>query len=942
MKNLLLIDGNSILNRAFYGIMNSKLLTTKDGIPTNAVYGFLAIMFKILEEKKPEYMAVAFDLKAKTKRHILYPDYKGTRKGMPDELAVQLPIIKEILVAMNIEIIEKEGYEADDILGTLAKFGVKEGLNVTVLTGDRDYFQLAEKNITIRIPRTKQGKTETEDFDKNKVLEVYGLEPLKLIEVKGLMGDTSDNIPGVPGVGEKTAINLIKEYGSIENLYKVLPETKEIKGKLRERLEENKELAFLSRTLGEIDINAEIEKDLNKLKNEEWNYVAVYEIFKTLSFSKYIERFDLQKYATATTNAMDNNSEVTEKKLEISVEKNTSKEDIQNLITSIRTTSKMYFYVDIINKDDENLIIKKGISGVYIYNETENKVYYLLSKDFTENYKEIIEDKSILKIGYKLKEVYILLKQLGIEAQNMMFDISVASYLLNSTQAKYNIEKVIEDNLNVNLDVYENEEKEENEANEIDIANNQENRENIENKKQDVQLDLFSTSVDNSNLTTEQEEKTFKKLYGIFAYSIFKLYDVLIEKLKETEQLDLFNTIEMPLTEVLAEMQINGIYVDKKELEKFGNKLKERIAELTKEIHELAGGIEFNISSPKQLGEVLFEKLNLPVQKKTKSGYSTDVEVLEKLKPYHPVIEKILEYRQLMKLSSTYVEGMIPYINPVTNKIHSTFHQTVTATGRISSADPNLQNIPTRVELGKQLRKVFKATDNNEFIDADYSQIELRVLAHISEDATMIEAFNNDEDIHKQVASKVFKVPYDKVTKEQRTHAKAVNFGIVYGISDFGLGEQLHIPIKQAKEYIEQYLKKYKGIRLFMENIVKEATEKGYVETLFKRKRYVEELKSKNFNIRHFGKRVAMNTPIQGTAADIMKIAMINVYKKLKENNLKSKLVLQIHDEIMIEALKEEKELVKEIIKDSMENAVKLNVELKIDIEEGKNWYSVK
>lgn len=945
MKNLLLIDGNSILNRAFYGIMNSKLLTTSDGTPTNAVFGFLAIMFKILEEIKPEYMAVAFDLKAKTKRHILYADYKGTRKGMPDELAVQMPIIKEILVAMNIEILEKEGYEADDILGTLAKFGVKEGLNVTVLTGDRDYFQLAEDHITIRIPRTKQGKTETEDFDKNKVIEVYGLEPEKLIEVKGLMGDTSDNIPGVPGVGEKTALNLIKQYGSIESLYKTLPQNKDIKGKLRERLEENKELAFLSRTLGEIDINAEIDTDLNKLLNEEWNYTAVYEIFKHLSFNKYIERFDLHKYAITE------NIDEVEENIEILVEEKTSQDDIKNLISSIKSNSRMFFYVDIVDKNDENLIIKKDISGAYIYNEIENKTYYILGQEFIKKFKEILENKSILKIGYKLKEVYIILKQENIEPKNMMFDISVASYLLNSTQNKYNIERIIEDNLNINLDVYDNLEKVKVVEEQV-LDGDEKDEQNVSEEQQ--QLNIFNMSNlelknsktvdDNLNLFDSETDtsKQFIFKYGVFAFSIFKLHDVLIEKLKETEQLDLFNNIEMPLTEVLAEMQINGIYVDKNELENFGNDLKQRINELTKEIHELSGGIEFNISSPKQLGEVLFEKLQLPVQKKTKSGYSTDVEVLEKLKSHHPVIEKILEYRQLMKLNSTYVEGMIPCINPVTSKIHSTFHQTVTATGRISSTEPNLQNIPTRMELGKQLRKIFKATGSNIFVDADYSQIELRVLAHISNDLTMIEAFNNDEDIHKQVASKVFKTPYDKVTKEQRSHAKAVNFGIVYGISDFGLAEQLRIPIKQAKEYIEQYLKKYKGIKLFMENIVKEATEKGYVETLFKRKRYVEELKSKNFNIRHFGKRVAMNTPIQGTAADIMKIAMINVYKKLKENNLKSKLVLQVHDEIMVEALEEEKKIVKTIIKDSMENAAKLNVELKIDIEEGKDWYSAK
>ena len=911
MKNLVLIDGNSILNRAFYGIMNSKMLTTKDGTPINAVFGFLAIMFKILEDINADYIAVAFDLKAKTKRHILYADYKGTRKGMPDELAVQLPIIKEILVAMNIEIIEKEGYEADDILGTLAKFAVKENINVTILTGDRDYFQLAEDHIIIRIPRTKQGKTETEDFDRNKVLEVYGLEPIKLIEVKGLMGDSSDNIPGVPGVGEKTALTLIKEYGSIDNIYKSLEEgkeSKEIKGKLKERLEENKELAYLSRTLGEIDINADIEKDLNKLKNVEWNYEAVYEIFKALSFNKYIERFNLQKYA------LNSNEEKETLNEEIIVKESITEEGIKSLISNIKENKEMYFYADIVEKKDETLILKENILGVYVYNQKENITYYI--EDITK-LKEILEDKEILKIGYKLKEIYIILKQKGINIENIMFDISVASYILNATESKYNIEKIIENNLEINLDLYEK-------------VKNEDNNE-------DKQLDLFTM-----NNEQEENKSKFKYVYGVYAYAIYKLHSILINKLIETEQLELFNNIEMPLTEVIAEMQLNGIYVDKNELENFGNDLKVRIKELTEEIHELAGGIEFNISSTKQLGEVLFEKLQLPAQKKTKSGYSTSVEVLEKLVDKHPIIEKILEYRQLVKLDTTYVEGLIPCINPVTHKIHSTFHQTVTATGRISSTDPNLQTIPTRLELGRKLRKVFKAADNNIFIDADYSQIELRVLAHISQDKNMIEAFNNNEDIHKQVASKVFKVPYDKVTKEERSAAKAVNFGIVYGISDYGLGEQLHISRKQAKEYIEQYLKKYKGIKEFMSNVVKESRERGYVETLFKRKRTVEELKSKNFNISHFGERVAMNTPIQGTAADIMKIAMINVYKRLKNEKLQAKLILQVHDEIMLETPEVEKEKVKEIVKEEMENAAKLSVELKVDVEEGKDWYTAK
>lgn len=881
MNKLLLIDGNSIINRAFYGIMGSKMLMTEDGTYTNAVYGFLSILFKELDDIKPEYLVVAFDLKAPTHRHKMYDKYKANRHGMPEELAMQMPILKETLKAMNVCIIEKEGYEADDILGTLAKWGQKEELEVTVLTGDRDSFQLIDKNIKVRIPRTKMGKTETEDYTVEKIEEEYGLEPLDLIEVKGLMGDTSDNIPGVPGVGEKTALNLIKQYKSIDEVYNHIDEQK---GKLKEKLSENKDLAYLSRTLGTIDINAPIEKDLGAFQVEEWNKPEVLEIFKKLKFNRFIDRFALQENIGATSFS---DSQIN---TEIEHEKIVDKTKLAELKQEIQENKVIYYYLT-----EEKFII---------YSPKTNKCF---SIENIQDFKDIFEDKNILKCSYKQKEEFIILWNKGIEAKNLMFDIAIAGYILNSNINKYTIEYLANEYINFDIAEY--------------LSNTEET--GIE------QITLFD------NVEEPKEDKTY-----IYVYAIYKLYNVLTQKMKEAGSIDLFNKIEMPLTEVLASMQYEGIYIDKQELLDFGKELQEKIDILIQEIYELTGE-EFNINSTKQLGEILFEKLKLTAKKKTKTGYSTDVDVLEKIKYEHPVIEKILEYRQLQKLNSTYVEGLIPYIDE-TGRIHSKFHQTVTTTGRISSTDPNLQNIPTRMELGRKLRKVFKPEQGYIFVDADYSQIELRVLAHISEDKNMIEAFCNNEDIHAQAASKVFNIPLEEVTKEERTKAKAVNFGIVYGISEFGLGEQLGVSRKKAKEYIEQYLDKYSGIKEFMINIVEETKEKGYVETLYHRRRYVPELKSNNYMVRQFGGRVAMNTPIQGTAADIMKIAMINVYNKLKENNLKSKLIVQVHDEILVETLESEKEQVKQIVKEEMENVIKLKVPLLAEVEEGYNWYEAK
>ena len=894
MSKLVLIDGNSIMNRAFYGIMGSKMLTTKDGKYTNAIYGFLAILFNIIDELKPEYMAVAFDVKGKLKRKELFEGYKANRHGMPEELAEQMPVIKDVLRAMNIDILEKEGYEGDDILGTLAKFGEKKGLEVTILSGDRDTFQLASDNITIRIPRTKAGKTETENYNREKIIEEYGIEPKQLIEVKALQGDTSDNIPGVPGIGPKTALSLIQKYHSVKELYEKIEKGKDdLKGKQKENIIANKEMAELSRTLGQIDTKVPLDQKLEDLKVEEWDRPKVLELFEELRFQRYIDKFSLRTAENVIVKK--------EEKQKIEIIETDQIPDLNG---------KLYYYLELVDNNNEENIIKKDIVGIGIY--SNEKLYHISkSENFEKTLKEIFENEKIEKYGYNLAEDYILLKQIGITMKNIVFDLKVATYILEPT-SKLDIDIIVRDYLEIN-------------NSELFSA-------------QGIDEESKQTSLFDS---PKEENQLSKMKCCIYAKEIYQLSEITLKKLQEAEEIELFKNIDMPTVEVLAEMQWNGMYLDVNELENYGDMLKTRLNSLTDEIYKLCGE-EFNINSPKQLGEVLFEKLKLPVVKKTKNGYSTDVDVLEKLVEEHPVIEKLLEYRQLMKLNSTYVEGMKVYVNPKTKRIHSFFHQTITATGRISSTEPNLQNIPTRFELGKQLRKVFKPAENCIYIDADYSQIELRVLAHISNDEHMIQAFKNGEDIHKQAASKVFNIPIDEVTKEQRNSAKAVNFGIVYGISDFGLGEQLHISRKQAKQYIDQYLELYSGIKQFMTNIVEEAKEKGYVETEFKRRRYIPELKSNNYMVRQFGQRAAMNTPIQGTAADIMKIAMINVLKEIKLRNLKSKIVLQVHDEMMIEAPIDEAEEIKEILKNKMENATQLKVPLIAEISEATNWYDCK
>ena len=882
MKKLLLVDGNSIMNRGFYGINIG--MKNNEGKSTNALYGFLSILFKNCEDIKPDYLMVAFDSKtgANTRKEM-YDGYKKSRHGMPEELAEQMPEIKEILDDMGVTHIELPDFEGDDIIGTTAKKFASDDVEVWLLSGDRDLFQLLQKNIKILIPRTKMGKTETDIYDEKKLKEEYGLTPSGMIELKALMGDSSDEIPGAPGVGPKTATKLLQKFGTINKIYKAidLPENAaDFKPKVKQSLLENKELVELSKKLGTIRLDANVTDNIEEFSFKNWKNSKTLADFKYYGFNRFIERFHLDENGINEAE-----QEEKEKNVEIiAIEKAKDFKTVKDLNCLIY--ERVFFYVDKEDLNDENKIIKKKILGICFYNEIDKNTYYIKNdgENFFEIIKPIFENKDIEKIGYDVTEDYVLLKENGIKTENIAYDVEVAAYDIDAINVRHKLEETAEQYLKLTLP----------ELNE-----------------------------------------------GAFAYLIYRLYNITKQKLAESGTLKLFNTIEMPLVEVLSEMQYNGMKCDSEELAKFGISLKERLNQLTNEIYEIAGE-EFNINSTKQLGVILFEKLGLKAKKKTKSGYSTSEEVLNSLIDDNPIIEKILEYRGLMKLNSTYVDGLIPYINKKTGRIHSYFHQTITATGRISSTNPNLQNIPARDEFGKNIKKAFKPEKGYVYIDADYSQVELRVLAHISGDENMIRAFNNDEDIHREVASKVFDVPFEEVTKEQRSRAKAVNFGIVYGITSFGLAKQIGASRKQAQEYIDNYLEKYSGIKAFMEESVEMAKQNGYVETLFGRRRNVPELKSSNFMMREFGKRVAMNTPIQGTAADIMKIAMNNVYKELKAKNIDAKLILQVHDELLIEASEKDAEETKNILKNCMENAMKLKVPLKVELSEAQDWYEVK
>jgi DNA polymerase-1 len=887
-KNFVIIDGSSLLHRAFYAL---PLLSTKKGIYTNGVYGFLTMLYKIQEDYTPAYICVAFDKKGPTFRHKEYKEYKGTRQETPSELAQQFPIIREILDAMNITILEMQEYEADDIAGTLAKMGEQKDLDVILVTGDRDYLQLASDKTKVLI--TRKGITELEIFDREKIISEYGIEPKQFIDLKGLMGDKSDNIPGVPGIGEKTGLKLIREYGCIENVYKDIDN---VSGKkLKENLIENESIAYISKRLGQIITTVPLEVEVDDLIVKEADWYNLKQQFEDLEFKSLLDKIP---------------KEFTQKNEEINYEydfKNVDKSKFEDLANYIQKSGKFAF--KFVNGNSN--YIESSIIGVGIKPKGEATYYINLENnmdEFVSIFKPIFEDKTIKKIGHNLKLDIVQLFKLNIHMDNFVFDSMIAQYLINPSQTDYSINQLSEDYFGTYG------------ISEEDLLGKGKNAKNFN------QIDLEEIS----------------KYISFMLDTVFKLEPTMLDTIEEQNMDELLFDVELPLIEVLASMEFYGFEIDKDELIKLGKEYDDEINDLTNSIHEL-GGMEFNINSPKQIGEVLFEKLNLPIIKKTKTGYSTDVEVLEKLKDQHPIVNNILRYRQIVKLKSTYIDGLLNLINKETNRIHSSFNQTITTTGRISSTEPNLQNIPVRTEDGRRIRKAFIAkSPDYKLLDGDYSQIELRVLAHISGDPKMIEAFKNNDDIHQKTASEVFHVPLEEVTPVLRYRAKAVNFGIIYGISDFGLSRDLNVSRKEAKEYIQKYLENYKLVKEYMSDIVNKGKEQGYVETLLHRRRFIPELKAKNFNVRSFGERIAMNTPIQGSAADIIKMAMVKVYNELKKRNLKSRLILQVHDELIIETYVDEIDLVREIMKDTMENCIDLCAPLKVDILMGDSWYDTK
>lgn len=876
MENkIVLIDGNSILNRAFYGIPD---LTNSEGMHTNAVYGFLNILLKILDEEKPEYAAVAFDVKHPTFRHEMYKEYKGTRKPMPEELRQQLPLIKEVLSAMNFKIIEKAGYEADDILGTIAKMAQKEGYLVSLVSGDRDLLQIATDKIKIRIPKTKKGGTQIEDYNTADVIEKYGITPEQIIDLKGLMGDASDNIPGVPSIGEKTAVKILNAYPTVEEAIENVDNIKPPRA--ANALKEHKDLALLSKKLATIKTDCELDFTFNEAKlGDIFNEDAI-NLFRKLEFKSLITR-------VGSTSSKDNDID---QKIIVCDDFN----ECNDILNKLKNTSMAAF--SMINDEigDDSLALCIDEESVYVF-KAEG---FITTQYILDAIRQYVLSGGLLIIN-GLKN---LLKYCDFSDNDNIFDISIASYLLNPLADSY---------------TYDN------------IARNYKG--------------LILPSLDemlgknSKKLEKNKRKEIFDRACAYDAYVTYCAYDAVMNELKEEEMLELYNNIEHPLIFTLADMEKRGIKADKKELETYSQKLNERIKQLETQIYELAGE-QFNINSPKQLGVILFEKLNLPFAKKTKTGYSTSADIMEKLQCEHPVVGKVLEYRQLTKLKSTYADGLAGYIGE-DGRIHTTFNQTITATGRISSTEPNLQNIPIRFELGKMIRKVFKPEPGYIFMDADYSQIELRVLAHMSGDEALINAYNSDEDIHKITASKVFNTPLDEVTPLQRRNAKAVNFGIVYGISSFGLGQDLNITRKEAQEYIKSYFKTYPQIKNFLDELVEQAKTRGYAITMYNRRRPVPELSSTNFMQRQFGERVAMNSPIQGSAADIIKIAMINVNKRLKSENLKSRLLLQIHDELLIETHESEVDKVRKILINEMKSASNLKVSLEVDANTGNDWY---
>ncbi len=883
-KKIMLVDGNSIVNRAFYGV---PLLTNAEGRYTNAVYGFLNILLKLLEEETPQYLAVAFDLHAPTFRHQTFADYKGTRKGMPEELREQMPLLKEVLGTMGIAMFAQEGFEADDILGSLSQKAEQAGWSVVVVSGDRDLLQIASDTLKVRIPKTKGGRTETEDYYAADVIEKYGVTPTEFIDVKALMGDASDNIPGVPGIGEKTASKIIQQYHTLENAILHASEVKPKKAS--ENLVTYAEQARLSQYLATIVRDMDIALVPEDVQIKNLFTPEAYALVKRLEFKSLLPHFEQSAKAAVPT---------TQNYRHI-----TTKSEAQAYFADLQQKETAYI-----------LIVDDGVwKGISVYQEGQDAVFVEISPNFAPNdlleiAKPFLSASAYHKIGHDVKTNIRLLSEYGFRDVVADFDTALAAYLLNPTGNSYAYDDLARDFLS---EVYPSAEE---------VLGKGRNK---------IAWELVPV----------EERVRFAARQSEIAY---RAKHVMLQQLQEQEQTELFFQIEMPLLYVLADMEYYGMKVDKQALLVYQKQLEESINTITEEIYTLAGE-EFNLNSPKQLGVVLFEHLGIPGGKKTKTGYSTAADVLEKLKTDYPIVEKILYYRQLAKLKSTYADGLLSVLDKKTDKIYSTFHQTITATGRISSTEPNLQNIPIRLELGRQLRKVFIPTDADYcFLDADYSQIELRVLAHIAGDETLIEAFRNQQDIHRLTASQVFHVPFEEVTSLQRRNAKAVNFGIVYGIGAFSLSQDLEITRKEAEQYIASYFAKYPKIKEYQERMIQMAEEQGYVSTIFHRRRAMPELQSGNHVQRSFGERVAMNMPIQGSAADIIKIAMVKVHRALKEGGYRSRLILQVHDELLIETYREEKEAVAKILKENMEQAVQLSVPLEVDVHMGDTWFDAK
>lgn len=883
-NKFLIIDGSSLFFRAFYAL---PLLKTKRGLYTNAIYGFVMMVENAIEKINPSHVAVCFDMKGKTFRSDIYKDYKGTRQKTPNELEQQWPLVRDILGHMNIKILESPVYEADDIAGTLAKLGSEEGFENYLLTGDKDYFQLVNENTKVLF--TRKGITDMDIITVEKIEEDYGIEPLEFIELKALMGDSSDNIPGIYGIGEKTGLKLVRQFHTLENLYDNIDD---VSGKkLKEKLVDGKMAAFMSKKLGTIVRDVPIEESLDDLKKLDYDYEKLSELYREFEFNSMLDRLPEEYRKEEVEEISQDNFEFVEIKDLKEIEKEIK--DKKSLAFKFITDGKIYedvkpIYLAIKAKDTDVKIIS----------------YDDIDFDFL---KDIMEDEDVEKLGYSLKEDIIILMDLGIDIKNYSHDVEIAEYLLNSTKSDYDINKI--------------------------------SMEYFKNGYLDLE-DLLGKGAKKKTYADLDKEDLFK-YFAFVLNTIYRLENIQKEKIEEEEMTSLYQDMELPLVEVLASMEYVGINTDESVLDEIDEQIIEKLKNLEEEIYGEAGE-EFNINSPKQLGIILFEKMDFPVIKKTKTGYSTSADVLEKLRGKGEIIDKILDYRKFSKLKSTYIDGLKSVINKKTKRIHSRFMQTVTATGRISSTDPNLQNIPIKTEEGRLIRKAFLASEGGVLVDADYSQIELRVLAALSDDKEMLDAFKHGLDIHRKTASEVFHVDYDDVNDLERSEAKAVNFGIVYGISDYGLSQNLNIPRKAAKEYIDNYLGHFVGIKDYMSEEIKNGKDKGYVETIFKRRRYIPELNAKNFNIRSFGERIALNTPIQGSAADIIKIAMVKVYNELKKRNLKSKLIIQIHDELVVDTAEDELEEVKELMKDLMENSVDLNVKLSVDMNTGKNLYESK